>query len=84
MSHYFDLQQLRHEMSDSRLLSKRFEMVQTFKLNSLKELCGRLPEDGEAFFIENPKKFFCIHVHRLSAQTWWKDKSFVCSDLLHQ
>lgn len=57
MSHYFDLQQLRREMSDSRLLSKRFEMVQTFKLNSLKELCGRLPEEGEAFFIETRKSF---------------------------
>ena len=51
MSYYFSLEELRQEMSDSRLFSRRFETMLTFKLNSLKELCGRLPGDNEAFFI---------------------------------
>ncbi len=58
MSHYyFDLEELRKEMSDSRLFSRRFETMLTFKLNSLKELCGRLPKENEAFFIETKKSF---------------------------
>ncbi|MEL5895030.1 hypothetical protein AAE250_16245 [Bacteroides sp. GD17] len=57
MSYYFSLEELRQEMSDSRLFSKRFETMLTFKLNNLKELCGRLPKDNEAFFIETKKSF---------------------------
>lgn len=49
MSYYFSLEELRQEMTDSRLFSRRFETMLTFKLNSLKELCGRLPGDNEAF-----------------------------------
>ena len=50
MSYYFNLEELRQEMSDSRFFSRRFETMLTFKLNSLKELCGRLPRENEAFF----------------------------------
>ena len=57
MSYYFSLKELRQEMTDSRLFSRRFETMLTFKLNSLKELCGRLPGDNEAFFIETQKSF---------------------------
>ena len=38
MSYYFDLEELRQEMSDSRFFSRRFETMLSFKLNSLKEL----------------------------------------------
>lgn len=55
MSYYFNLEELRQEMSDSRFFSRRFETMLTFKLNSLKELCGRLPRENEAFFIETKK-----------------------------
>lgn len=57
MSYYFNLEELRQEMSDARLFSRRFETMLTFKLNSLKELCGRLPRENEAFFIETKKSF---------------------------
>ena len=57
MSYYFNLEELRREMSDARLFSRRFETMLTFKLNSLKELCGRLPRENEAFFIETKKSF---------------------------
>ena len=43
MSYYFSLKELRQEMTDSRLFSRRFETMLTFKLNSLKELCGVCP-----------------------------------------
>ena len=55
--YYFDLKDLQREMTDSYLYSQRFESILTFKLNSLKELCGRLPGEGEAFFIETKKSF---------------------------
>lgn len=57
MSYYFDLDDLCREMSDSRFFSRRFESMLTFKLNSLKELCGRLPRENEVFFIETKKSF---------------------------
>lgn len=49
MSYYFNLEELRKEMSDSCIFTRRFETMLTFKLNSLKELCGRLPKENEAF-----------------------------------
>jgi hypothetical protein len=57
MSYYFNLDELRKEMHSSRMYSQRFEMMLTFKVNNLKELCGRLPEDDEIFFIETQKSF---------------------------
>ncbi len=46
MSYYFNLEELRQEMSDSRFFSRRFETM-----------CGRLPRENEAFFIETKKSF---------------------------
>lgn len=57
MSYYFRLEELRQEMSDSHLFSKQFETMLSFKVNSLKELCGRLPKENEIFFIETKKSF---------------------------
>lgn len=57
MRYYFDLNELQQEMSDSRFYSRYFESMLTFKVNSLKELCGRLPGEKEAFFIETVKSF---------------------------
>ena len=39
------------------MYSRRFENILTFKLNNLRDLCGRLPEENEAFFIETRKSF---------------------------
>lgn len=55
MSYYFDLNELREELRESRVYSKRFEMLQTYKLNNLKELCGRLPEENEVFLLRHGK-----------------------------
>lgn len=57
MGYYFDLDDLQREMTDSCLCSQRFESILAFKVNNLKELCGRLPEENEAFFIETLKSF---------------------------
>lgn len=57
MGYYFDLADLQKEMMDSRLCAQRFESMIAFKVNNLRELCGRLPEDDEAFFIETKKSF---------------------------
>ncbi len=57
MSIYFDLFEVVKEMRSARMYSKRFEHMLTYKLNSLRELCGRLPEEGEIFFIETQKSF---------------------------
>lgn len=54
---YFDLNKLRRDMSASYMHSEFLERVQLMKLNTLKELCGRLPKEGEAFFIETKKSF---------------------------
>lgn len=54
---YFELDELYREVRQSRMYSQRFDNIMTFKLNSLKELCGRLPEDREAYFIETRKSF---------------------------
>lgn len=54
---YFELDELFKEVRQSRLYSQRFENIQTFKLNNLRELCGKLPEENEAFFIETRKSF---------------------------
>ena len=51
MKNYFVLDELEEEMRDAKMFSRRFEMLYTFKLNNLKELCGRLPNDDEIFFI---------------------------------
>ena len=63
MSYYFSLKELRQEMTDSRLFSRRFETMLTFKLNSLKELCGRLPGDNEAY--RNAKELHSLYFYSL-------------------
>ena len=51
MGYYFSLDDLKREMMDSCFYSQRFESLLTFKLDSLRELCGRLPDENEIFFI---------------------------------
>lgn len=57
MNKYFELDELYREVRHSRMYSQRFEGILTFKVNNLRELCGRLPEENEAFFIETRKSF---------------------------
>lgn len=54
---YFDLDELTSEVRQSRMYSQRFDNILTLKLNRLKDLCGRLPQEDEAFFIETRKSF---------------------------
>ena len=57
MKRYFELKELFAQVRKSRMFSTRFEHVQTYKVNNLKELCGKLPSDGEGYFIETRKSF---------------------------
>ena len=57
MSYYFNIKDLERQLSDARLYSRQFEWMLSFKLNSLKELCGRIPKENEVFFIETKKSF---------------------------
>lgn len=72
MSYYFDLKELQKEMMASKMYSKRFEIMLTFKLNNLKELCGKLPDENEIFFIETKKSFtaftFIVYVLKHSGR----------------
>jgi hypothetical protein len=54
---YFSLDEIRSEKHNARLYSKRFERLHFFRVQNLKELCGRLPEEEEIFFIETKKSF---------------------------
>ncbi|KAA6348999.1 hypothetical protein EZS27_003599 [termite gut metagenome] len=66
MNYYFDIQEIEHQVRKSKMYSERFENQMAFKVNTLKELCGRLPQTGEIFFIETTKSFtaftFIVHV----------------------
>ena len=57
MSYYFTLNDLAKEMEQSKFYSRRFESILSYRVNSLKDLCGRLPEENEIFFIETKKSF---------------------------
>lgn len=57
MSYYFTLEELQMERLNARLYSHKFERMHNLKLDNLKSLCGRLPEDNECFFIETTKSF---------------------------
>lgn len=57
MEGFFNLKQLKQQMADSKCFSKTFESRLAFRINSLKELCGRLPEENEIFFLETKKSF---------------------------
>lgn len=68
MSRFFSLQDLMAEVRQSRLFSQRFENIQCYKLNNLKELCGRLPDENHIYFIETRKSFtaftFIVYIMR--------------------
>lgn len=70
--YYFDIRTLCEEVNDARMKAERFEELQTMKLNRLKELCGRLPEPSEAFFIETQKSFsaftFIVYLMRTAGR----------------
>ena len=68
MGYYFSLDDLKREMMDSCFYSQRFESLLTFKLDSLRELCGRLPEENEIFLYRDAKKFYRIYLYRLPDQ----------------
>jgi len=54
---YFSLDELNKERNNARLYSARFERLHFFRIRNLKDLCGRLPEEEEVFFIETTKSF---------------------------
>lgn len=54
---YFSIDELIKEKNDARLYSAKFERLHIFRLRNLKDLCGRLPDDDEVFFIETTKSF---------------------------
>jgi len=80
MSYLFDLGDLIEELRSAKMYSKRFEMMQTMKVNNLKELCGKLPEESEIFFIETRKSFtaFTFIVYTLK-QTGRIDNLFIAT-----
>jgi len=57
MSFYFDLDEIRQERINARMFSAKFERMHNARLENLKQLCGRLPEENECFFIETTKSF---------------------------
>ncbi len=54
---YFTLDEIRRERHNAKLYSARFERLHFFRVQNLKELCGRLPDEEEVFFIETTKSF---------------------------
>jgi len=54
---YFHISELQQQMQRAWSESEAYERMYTFKLNNLKELIGRLPNENEAFFIETKKSF---------------------------
>ena len=55
--YYFNVLELRQEQQGRRFYSEYYESQLTARVNSLKELCDRLPDVNEAFFIETKKSF---------------------------
>lgn len=66
MNSLFNIQDLNKELKDNKCFADSFENEMTFKVKSLKQLLGRLPDDNEIFFIETQKSFtaftFIVHV----------------------
>lgn len=54
---YFHLNDIRKERLNARILCLKFDRIQELRLRNVKQLCGRLPADGECFFIETTKSF---------------------------
>lgn len=57
MSIYFSLNEIRSKRQYASYYSKRFDRLEMIRLNNLKELIGRLPEENELMFIETKKSF---------------------------
>lgn len=57
MSFYFTLDDIYNERINARMHAHRFERMHAVKLENIKQLCGRLPEENECFFIETTKSF---------------------------
>lgn len=57
MNPYFDLNDIYNERINARMHIHRFERMHGIKLENLKQLCGRLPDENECFFIETTKSF---------------------------
>jgi hypothetical protein len=69
MNEYFSLSDLEAEMQKSRRFLDAFDVEMMFKVDSLKQITGKLPANGEIFFIETNKSFtaFTFIVHVLKA-----------------
>lgn len=57
MNKYFSIDDIQKERNNARLYSARFERLHFFRIRNLKDLCGRLPEEEEVYFIETTKSF---------------------------
>lgn len=57
MKPHFTLDEIYEERLNARMYVHKFERMHYLKLDSLKRLCGRLPEENECFFIETTKSF---------------------------
>lgn len=55
MNKYFRLDDIENKKRYAKHFSARFERIETIRLNNLKDLIGRLPEENEFFFIETRK-----------------------------
>ena len=68
-SDYFDLSELEAERLKSRRFLDAFDIEMMFKVDSLRQITGKLPLPGEIFFIETSKSFtaFTFIVHVLKA-----------------
>ena len=68
-SEYFDLAALEAERQKSRRFLDAFDVEMLFKIDSLRQITGKLPLPGEIFFIETSKSFtaFTFIVHVLKA-----------------
>ena len=65
---YFRLADLYGELAAARKEDMRFDRLMRFRVERLGQLLGRLPQQGEAFFIETGKSFtaftFVVYVAR--------------------
>lgn len=62
MSYYFSLDDIRSERINARIFSHKFERMHNIKVDNLKSLCGRLPEDNECFFLKQLKALMHLHL----------------------
>lgn len=55
--YYFNVNDLLQEQDGCKFHSEFYEHLLTARVNRLAELCGRLPQENEVFFIETKKSF---------------------------